>query len=386
MLKLLKHEPKRILFFVSDDWYFCSHRLPIAVAAQDEGFEVFVVCNVNKHAEQIKNFGFNLIPITLVRNSINLLQLFIILLNLIIIIRRVKPSIIHNVSAKPIILGTIASLFLRGAQVVNQLPGLGVLAYSRFSGLKKCMSFLLFTFFQKILVRIKCWVILQNADDFERMASAFKGSKSKVLQIKGSGVDSKTFLPTPFSVNPKRVALVARMIEPKGINDFVAAAKIIWAIDQTHRFILVGDTDRDNSTGISSDVLLEYSKQPNIEWWGHVNDIKKVWDKCCIACLPSKYPEGIPMSLLEAASCGRPLVGSDVPGCIEIVKDGVNGIVVPTNAPKALATALLYLLDNDDVCEIYGARSRQLVIDKFDKLIVQSETIALYKEVYQASN
>jgi len=382
--KSLKLSPKRILFFVSDDWYFLSHRLPIAVAARDEGFEVVVVCNVNKHAEKIEELGFTLVPITLVRNSINPLQLFIILFRLIIIIRRVKPSIIHNVAAKPIILGTIASLFLRGIQVVNQLPGLGILAYYRFSGFKKCISFLLFSFFRQVLIRIKCWIILQNADDFERVASACEGSQSKALQIKGSGVDSKTFLPTPFLENPKRVALVARMIEPKGISDFVAAAEIIWEIDQTHRFILVGDTDRENSSGISSDVLLEYSKQPNIEWWGHVNDIKTVWDKCRIACLPTKYPEGIPMSLLEAASCGRPLVATDVPGCIEIVNDGVNGIVIPTNSPRALATALVYLLDNDDVCKIYGAKSRQLVVDKFDKSIIQSETLALYKEVLQA--
>ena len=377
----LDKKGKSILYVVSDDWYFCSHRLPIAIKARDSGFNVHVICNINDDAEKIKNLGFHLLPMTLVRNSLNPFQLLFALTRVIFAVRKIKPTIIQGVAAKPILLAMLASIFSKKSKVVNQLPGLGVLAYYRFQGVKRFFSWCLFAIIVQFFKRLKCNVIVQNSDDYNRLARECEGSKSEIILIKGSGVDSKVFYPIQALNQPKSVALVARMIKTKGIDDFVSAAKIIWGFNKSYRFLLVGDTDLDNADGISKNQLESYSMLPNVEWLGKISDVRKIWARSCIACLPTKYPEGIPMSLLEAAACGRPIVSSDVPGCLEIVKDGRNGFVVPQNDPTALANALLLLLEDDDLCAKYGLRGRELVMANFDKSIIESETLDLYQSL-----
>lgn len=374
----LTKKDKSILYVVSDDWYFCSHRLPIAIKARDNGFDVHVICNIKGDAEKIRNLGFHLMPMTLVRNSLSPFQFLFALISVISAVREIKPTIIQGIAAKPILIAMLASFFSKKSKVVNQLPGLGVLAYYRFTGLKKTVAAMLYFLVIQLFRRIQTSVILQNTDDYNRIKKACGDCDSEFYLIKGSGVDSQFFLPTPMIKKQKSVALVSRMIETKGIADFVEAANIIWRQNKTYRFLLVGDTDRDNSKGIPDTKLIEYSQLPNIDWYGHVSDIREIWEECIIACLPTKYPEGIPMSLLEAAACGRPIVATGMPGCLEIVKDGFNGFIVPENDPVALAATLLRLLENDDLCQEYGAYSRDLVINNFDKIIIENETLALY--------
>lgn len=380
----LEKKGKSILYVVSDDWYFCSHRLPIAIKARDSGFNVHVICNIKDDAEKIKNLGFYLLPMTLVRNSLNPFQFLFALTHVIFAVRKIKPTIIQGVAAKPILLAMLASIFSKKSKVVNQLPGLGVLAYYRFQGVKRFFSWSLFATIVQFFKRLKCNVIVQNSDDYNRLARECEGSKSEIILIKGSGVDSKVFSPIPALNKPKSVALVARMIKTKGIDDFVSAAKIIWDFNKSYRFLLVGDTDLDNADGISKNQLESYSMLPNVEWLGKVSDVRKIWARSCIACLPTKYPEGIPMSLLEAAACGRPIVSSDVPGCLEIVKDGRNGFVVPQNDPTALANALLLLLDDDNMCVEFGIESRSLVEMNFDRTLIEDETLDLYKSILRS--
>lgn len=377
----LTKKDKSILYVVSDDWYFCSHRLPIAIKARDNGYNVHVICNIKKDAEKIRNLGFHLMPMTLVRNSLNPFQFLFALLRVISAVREFKPTIIQGVAAKPILMAMLASFFLKKSKVINQLPGLGVLAYYRFTGFKKIIAALLYFLVIQLFKRVNCSVILQNSDDYNRIKKACGNCDSEFYLIKGSGVDSQFFLPTPMLKKPKSVALVSRMISTKGIADFVEAAKIIWHQNKTYRFLLVGETDRDNSKGISDSKLIEYSQLPNVEWYGHVYDIREIWRECAIACLPTKYPEGIPMSLLEAASCGRPIVASDMPGCIEIVKDGLNGFIVSQNDPVALADALMMLLEDDDMCEKFGFESRSLVKGNFDRRLIEAETLDLYQSI-----
>ena len=372
------------MYVVSDDWYFCSHRLPIAIKARDNGYNVHVICNIKNDAEKIRNLGFHLMPMTLVRNSLNPLQFLFALLRVISAVREFKPTIIQGIAAKPILMAMLASFFSNKSKVINQLPGLGVLAFYRFTGLKKIVAGLLYFLVFQLFKRINCNVIVQNSADHNRLKKACEQSNANIVLIKGSGVDSQFFYPTPVINDPKSVALVARMITTKGIEDFVNAAKIIWTSNQSYKFLLVGDTDLDNSHGISKTQLEEYSKLPNVDWLGNVSDVRKIWEKSCIACLPTKYPEGIPMSLLEAAACGRPIVATSMPGCLEIVKDGLNGFIVPEDDPVALAATLLKLLDHDDLCKKYGAYSRDLVINNFDKTIIENETLALYDLILEA--
>ena len=372
---------RSILYVVSDDWYFCSHRLPIAVMARDNGFRVHVICNINKHAEEIERLGFNLIPMALVRNSLNPFQFLFALFKVGLAVREIRPSIIHGIAAKPIILAIFASFSSDKTKIIGQLPGLGVLAFYRFKGLKKVGAGFLYFFIVQLFKRIMCSVIVQNSDDYCRLKRAVGQGRSSIHLVKGSGVDTNFFLPTTSYKKPKSVALVSRMIETKGIEDFVDAAKIVWKKNKSYRFLLVGDTDHDNSQGIQRQKLLEYSRLPNVLWRGYVSDVREIWEECSVACLPTRYPEGIPMSLLEAASCGRPIVASDVPGCCEIVMQGHNGFVVPQKDPESLAAALLTLLEDDDLCVKFGMASRSLVIENFDRKIIESETLEIYRLV-----
>ena len=282
------------------------------------------------------------------------------------------------------LIAIFASFFSTGSKVINHLPGLGVLAYHRFSGFKKIWARLLYVLVVQLFRHRQCSVIVQNSADYEQLKGACLGSATDVVLIRGSGVDCKFFSPTSAIRSPKTVALVARMISTKGIRDFVQAAAIIWRSNQSYRFLLVGDSDLDNSDAISYDELQAYSSLPNVEWLGQVNDIRAIWERASIACLPTIYPEGIPMSLLEAASCGRPIVATGMPGCLEIVKDGFNGLIVPEEDPASLAAALMKLLASDDLCNEYGVHSRDLVVRNFDQTIVKNQTLALYQSVIKA--
>ena len=172
--------------------------------------------------------------------------------------------------------------------------------------------------------------------------------------------------------------MVSRMLKDKGIREVVLAARELKRRGTKVRVLLVGRPDPANPSSIGEDTLRQWHREGCVEWLGHQNDIAAVWSKAHIAVLPS-YREGLPKSLLEAAACGRPIVTTDVPGCTDIVVDGVNGFLVPTESWVELADAIEVLAGSRELRERMGAAGRARVEARFNEDVVVRQTLDLYR-------
>jgi len=369
----------KILFLVTEDYYFWSHRLPIACAARDAGFEVIVATRVQNYAKRIIQEGFKLIPIGLRRHRNNPLKEIISIIELIKIYRTEHPDIVHHVAMKPVLYGTTAARIAKIPIIINALAGLGYVFISDRSR-ANILRFLISVAFRLTLNSQNTKLIIQNPDDFEFLVTSGLVKPDNVTLIKGSGVDTCEFVPAPEHEGEPIILLVSRMLWDKGVKEFVDSAKLLVEGGTRARFVLIGRNDPANPTSIPTSTLESWQNQNYVEWWGYREDIRAVLQKSHVVCLPS-YREGLPKVLIEAAACGRPIVTTDTPGCREIVRDGENGFCVPIRDANALAKAIRRLIDDPVLRKKMGKRGREIALKEFsvDKII--SETLALYKKL-----
>jgi len=224
-------------------------------------------------------------------------------------------------------------------------------------------------------------VIFQNSDDMSLFVKKGIIAYDKARLIRGSGVDLEKYRVLPEPCGRVAIALVSRMLWSKGIGEFVRAAGLLRSEGLDARFVLVGDVDKSNPDSISTNQLSKWSESGVVEWNGWVDDIVDVYESAHIVCLPSRYGEGVPRSLIEAAACGRPIVTTDAPGCREIVRDGENGILVPVGDELSLAYALRRLIADGDLRQRMGERGRSIVESEFSLKRVIDETLAVYEEL-----
>lgn len=370
---------KKIIYLVAEDWYFCSHRLPIARAARDAGFEVVVATRVNQHADFIEQEGFRLIPLQMRRRSKNPIRELGAVLEIINIYRRDRPDIVHHVALKPVLYGALAARFTGVSAVVNALAGLGYV-FSSSQTRAKILKLFVRAAFRALLNRQNSVVLLQNPDDRRMLIESKTIFPERTALISGSGVNTVRFkLSQEPEDGPVLVTLVARMLRDKGILEFVEASKLLKQQGIQFRAVLVGTPDPDNPTSIPVSQLEAWQAEGLVEWWGQNDDIPGVWAQSHISVLPSSYGEGVPMSLIEAAACGRPIITTDMPGCREIVKHEKNGLLVPIKDPKALADAICRLIEDPGLRRQMGQEGRKLVEKEFAESIVVTQTLNLYQ-------
>jgi glycosyltransferase involved in cell wall biosynthesis len=369
----------KLLFFITEDWYFCSHRLPLARAAIKAGFEVALLANVQAHGDMIRSEGIRVIPLALQRRSLNPIREVKTLLQIVKAYRTERPDIVHHVAMKPVLYGSIAAFLTGLPRVVNALAGMGYLFISeslKARVLCACVKRLLWLF----LNNRRSLLILQNPDDARMFTKFGIVEESRICLIRGSGVDTMLFVPTPEPPQPITVILPARMLLDKGVAEFVEAARILIKQGCKARFILVGGVDPENPAAIPEAQLNRWKQEKIVDWWGHCSDMPAVLAQTHIVCLPS-YREGLPKALLEAAACGKPIVATDVPGCREIVVEGVNGFLVPARNGLALAGALRKLIDNNELRGQMGANGRKIVLNEFSEQRIVAETVAIYQGI-----
>ena len=235
----------KLLFVVTEDWYFVSHRLLLAVAAREAGYDVAVATRVRQHAETIRRAGIRVIPFELSRRIGNpLLEL----MGLFFLYRRERPDIVHHVALKPVFLGGLAGWLAGIPSQVNAVAGLGWLFISR-SRTARWMSPLIRWILARLLSDPRCRVIVQNPDDAELLKKSGVG-ESHLRMIRGAGVDTAEFSPTSEPREPICVVLAARILWDKGVGEFVEAARQLTQDGVKARFILVGDPDPDNPAAV----------------------------------------------------------------------------------------------------------------------------------------
>jgi len=368
-----------LLFVVTEDWYFCSHRLQFAVAAQKAGYNVAVVTQETSHGDEIRQAGLRLIPIKFQRSGRNPFSDLVTIRSLIRIYRSEQPDIIHHVSLKPVLYGSIAARFARTPNVINAMTGLGYV-FSSEEYFAKVIRFLISPLLRYIFAGRKTVTIFQNRDDLKTLEDRNLVKHEQAVIIRGSGVDLDIYVPGKVSKGIPQIILVARMLWDKGVGEFVQAAKFLLAKGTPVRFILIGDTDTENPAAISVEQLKIWQDEKSIEWWGRRDNVPQLLQQSTIACLPS-YREGMPKFLLEAASAGLPIVTTDVPGCREVVINGENGYLVPPKNPEALADAIERLLNDKILRSEMGRKGRALVEREFCIEKIVEETLSLYQRI-----
>ena len=369
----------RILFFITEDWYFWSHRLPIAQGIRNKGFEVLIAAILNKHKERIEKEGFRLIPIGLKRKSKNIIKEIYSILEIIRIYRKEKPDIVHHVAIKPILYGSFAARLTGVPYVVNALTGLGFIFIKKgwlASAIRKLIVFI----YRLAFLSKNTFAIFQNPEDLKLFVDLHIVKNNRAVLIRGSGVDTAHFLNLPEPAGIPVITLAARMLWDKGIKELVDATRQLHNNGVKCRTVLVGIPDPDNPASIPKHVLRDWHAEGLVEWWGYRNDMADVFAKSNIVVLPS-YREGLPKVLLEAASCGRSIVATDVPGCREIVRNNINGFLVPPYDPKTLADALKVLIENPELRAKMGARGREIVKAEFSEEIVVKQTMEVYERI-----
>jgi glycosyltransferase involved in cell wall biosynthesis len=367
----------KIIFFVTEDWAFCSHRLPLAVAAKTAGFDVAVITREVNHGELIRQSGIRVIPFDMSRRSMNPFKELVAILRLCLIYWHERPDIVHQVAVKPVLYGSVAAQITGIPHVINALTGLGWL-FTSASKRARLLQAIVRLAFYFLLTRGK--VIVQNDDDAVELQD-MGIAKQHINLIRGSGVNTADYAAHPESdADIPIVVLPARMLWDKGVGEFVEAATQLKKRGVNARFVLVGDPDAQNPASVPTQQLITWHKEGMVEWWGKREDMPRILIQSHIVCLPS-YREGLPKSLLEAASCGRPIVTTDVPGCREIVHDGDNGFLVEARNAAALADALAKLLANPELRQQMGQRGRERVLNEFSQEIIVAQVLTLYRKV-----
>lgn len=367
---------RRLLFFVTEDWYFVSHRLPLAVAARQAGYDVAVVTRVRQHGETIASAGLRVVPFEIARGGTNPLRELATLGRLVGIYRRERPDIVHHVAIKPVIYGSVAAWIACVPETVNAIAGMGLLLAPRGTrGLPRWVAYLLRRAMGMLLRRGA--VIVQNRDD-EGVVLGMGVDPSKLRRIPGSGVDLQRFSPVPeAATDAPTVVLPARLLWNKGVGEFVEAARILRGRGSHARFVLAGQPDTANPVAVPADRIRAWVDQGLVVHLGWVDDVPSLLADTTIVCLPS-YREGIPKSLIEAAASGLPIVTTDVPGCREIVRHEYNGLLVPPRDPEALAAAIESLLENPERREEFGRRGREMAEAEFGERQIVEQTLAVY--------
>ncbi len=371
----------KLLYLVTEDWYVLSHRLPMARAAKAAGFEVHVATRVVDGRARIEAEGFQLHALDWGRRDLNPFHLVGPVLAVRALLAQLQPKVLHNIALKPALIGSLASDGRPRLGVVSSINGLGS-AYvaTGVSGLLKRTA--LRSALPLLLNRRHACTIVQNPEDRATL-HALGVAEARLRLVPGSGVDTERLRPLPAPPGPVTVAYVGRMLADKGLRSLMAAHRLLRERGQIVQLILAGAPDPENPTSIDAAELAGWAREPGVTWLGHVTDVASVWARAHIAVLPSRR-EGLPLSLLEAAACGRPMIATDVPGCREAVRAGDTGVLVPLDDAPRLAEAIAAMAADPAGRARMGATARLRVEREFSARLIADQVAALYRELADA--
>ena len=375
---------RKILFLVNVDWFFLSHRLPVAEAAKRQGFEVHIACGLTNRLFELQNLGFLVHPLTLERSSASPFSALVSFFEIYRLLKSIRPDLVHSVTIKPVILAGIAARLVHVPAIVAAVSGLGFVFVAK--GIVATLRRRLVKWLYRLAMgHWNLKVIFQNADDKAMLVFLTGLTDTKTALIRGSGVDLQKYVVRPLPINERIVMLAARLLLDKGVLQFVEAARILRSrcrgSTPVFRFVLVGEPDMANPTSVTTSQLKAWVDEGVIEHWGHRSDMPEVLSAASIVTLPSYYGEGLPKVLIEAAACGRAVITTDHPGCRDAIEPGVSGVLVPVRDARALADAIQDLLAHPDKSAAMGRAGRDLAERAFDVNQVVAAHLQIYEEL-----
>jgi glycosyltransferase involved in cell wall biosynthesis len=369
----------KILYLVTEDWFFASHFLPMARTARSLGFDVAIAAQLGDKAERLAIEGFRTIPLNSRRGSAGPFAALRSILRTYRIVRAERPDIVHCIALQPVVLGGLGAKVAGVRALVLAPTGLGHLwtvdgAFVR----------LLRAFMRRA---VGSWLggpgtryLFENSDDSREFG--LDPNAGNVFIVGGAGVAPEDF---PFVTEPPappvRIAVVSRMIAPKGIAEAVEAVRQARAAGSPVELDLFGEPDPANPLSVPVERLAAWSKEPGIRWHGRTDDVARVWREHHIALFLSTYREGLPRTLVEAAAAGRPAIASAIPGCRDMIRDGQEGILVEPGSAAAAARAIVRLSADAILRRKMGQNANRRFLDGFTENVVQSVVASLYRSL-----
>jgi glycosyltransferase involved in cell wall biosynthesis len=366
----------KLLYLVTEDWFFVSHFLPMARTAKAAGFEVVVATRVRDHAARIVAEGCRVVSLENERRSFGPFEALGGFLRMVRVVREERPDIVHCIALRMVVLGGLAARFGGAKRLVLAPTGLGHV-WSNHGPIELIARALARLVVGRWLKGPDTRYLFENTDDPREFG--LDPDKPPVTIVPGAGVDPDEFSPSPEpAAPPVRVAVVARMIAPKGIAEAVAAARAARAGGASIELHLYGAPDPSNRRSCTEAELRGWSSEPGIVWHGRSNDVATVWRENHVAMLLTWYREGVPRSLIEAAASGRPIVTTDAPGCRDLVRDLREGMLVPLRDSHAAARALVELSHDADLRARLGAAARARFLERFTEAAVRASVASVY--------
>lgn len=365
---------KRLLIVVNTDWFFLSHRLPLALAAREAGADVTVVATDTGRADEIRSAGLAFEDAQMSRMGTNPLREARTLVRLIRLFRRHRPDVVHLVATKALVYGGLAARATGVRGVVSAVTGAGyALGDGRNPALQRLVRGLL-----RLVLRRSAVVVFQIDADLDHYLRHGLVRPERSLLVRGVGVDPDLWTAIPEPTDPV-VMLAARLIAEKGVATFAEAARQLRPRFPDARFVLVGALDPDVPSAVSTAQLDGWVSEGLVEWGGHRSDMHAALAECQVFVLPSFHNEGVPKVLVEAAATGRAVVASDIAGCRAVVDDGRTGLLVPPRDPARLAGAIGRLLADPWTRHRMAAAARAEAVERFHESELTEQMLDAYR-------
>ncbi|MFC5474715.1 glycosyltransferase family 4 protein [Paraherbaspirillum soli] len=375
---------KKIVYVINHAAFFVSHRLPLAIAAREAGWDVHLLIGQPGSAvmeplaeAELKRQGLPYTRLSFRTVGFNPVWELIGVLQLLWHIARMRPSVVHTASPKGGLYGGLSSRLLRVPCLVVAVSGMGFLFTGHANGLKGMLKRLYSLLLAWVYRHPNITVIVQNQDDKQALLQSGAVQPNDLILIPGAGVALSNYASVRTDDSQRLVVLPARLLRDKGVEEFVTAAKMLKEQGSDWRFALVGTADYANPSAIPEAQVKAWADAGLVEWWGHREDMPLVYAQADIVCLPS-YREGMPKCLLEAAAAGCAVVTSDVTGCREAIIPGETGDLVPAREAAALASVLAKLIAEPDRRRRYGEAGRILAAARFGMDAVLKTTLNIY--------
>jgi glycosyltransferase involved in cell wall biosynthesis len=346
---------------VNSIWNVANFRLPVIRALLEQGHQVHVIAPDGPEGEMLKNIGCQVHPLFMDCKGTHLWRDGRLMWQLRQLYADIQPDLILHYTIKPVIYGSLAARSL-GIPSLNTITGLGT-------------AFLSNSWVQLLVKQLYRWalsaspvVVFQNPDDKDLFVRARLLRADQATLAPGSGIDVDRFSVQPLpdvSGQYPVFLLVGRMLRDKGVVEFVEAARQVRQLFPGARFALLGFLGVENVSAITQAQMDEWVSQGVVEYWGATSDVRPMVAKADCVVLPS-YREGMPRTLLEASAMGRPLVATDVPGCREVVQEGVNGALCQAKDASSLAQAMLRIAQRNPAQRLaLGLAARERVENLF---------------------
>lgn len=372
---------KCLLFVVNCPAFFLSHRLPLALSARDEGFNVQIATMDGKHVEKIEQMGFVHHVLPLSRSGRNPLKELFTFFSMWRLFRQVRPDLVHLVTIKPVLYGGIAARMLKVPGVISAISGLGFLFTKRSSLKVSILRNIALFFYRLSLNHPNQRIIFQNPTDKNLLVKAGGIHEDKIRLIRGSGVDLKNYSMKIDSANVPIVVMASRLLKDKGVHEFVEAARILTSKNIKARFQLIGERDLGNPECVSDSSIQLWKEEGIVECLGYCSNIPELFSKAHIVTLPSYYGEGLPKVLIEAAACGCATITTDMPGCRDAIEPDITGLLIPARNVEALVQAIEQLIEDPDLRNKMAIAGRDLAEREFGIEKVVKAHMQIYYEL-----